>query len=79
MDQLNKGLAWNAERATVESGLIKHHMVPMEPANPAALDVAALDGLKFDVSSGFNTAQITIDLCLCSSAKCSCKLQLHHN
>ena len=56
VDQPNRGLAWNAERATVETGLIKHHIVQMEPANPAALDVDAIDGLKFDVSSGFNTA-----------------------
>ena len=56
VDQPNRGLAWNAERATVESGLIKHHIVRMEPANPAALDVDALEGFKFNVSSGFNTA-----------------------
>ena len=46
VDQPNKGLAWNAARATVKSGLIKHHMVRIEPANPAALDVATLNGLK---------------------------------
>ena len=56
VDQPNKGLAWNAARATVESGMIKHHVVRIEPANPAALDVATLNGLKFNVSSGFNTA-----------------------
>ena len=55
VDQPNKGLAWNAARATVKSGLIKHHIVQIEPANSAALDVATLNGLKFDVSSGFNT------------------------
>ena len=55
VDQPNKGLSWKATRATVESGLIKHHVVLIEPASPAALDVATLNGLKFDVSSGFNT------------------------
>ena len=49
VDHPNKGLAWNAARATVES------VVRIEPANPAALDVATLNGLKFDVSSWFNT------------------------
>jgi len=42
VDQPNKGLAWYATRATVGSGLIKHHVVRIEPANPAALDVASL-------------------------------------
>ena len=56
VDQPNRGLAWNAERATAKLGVIRYHIVRMEPSNPAALDVDALEGFKFNVSSGFNTA-----------------------
>ena len=54
VDQPNSGLLWNAARNTVESGALKHHIVRIEPATPADIDVTALNDHKFDVSSGFN-------------------------
>ena len=54
VDQPNNGLPYNAARATVESGILNHHIVRLEPMTPEAIDLDELNNLKFNVSTGFH-------------------------
>ena len=57
VDQPNDGLPYNAARSTVESGILNHHIVRMEPMTPTAIDGEALNNLKFNVSTGFRNEE----------------------
>ena len=44
---------YGAERMTVESGILNHHVARLEPMEPEKIDVATLWGKKFNVDVGF--------------------------
>jgi len=48
VDQPNNGLPYNAQRQTVQSANLKHHLVTLEPMAPHRVDIDRLNGLKFD-------------------------------
>ena len=52
VDQPNNGLPYNAARSTVKSGILNHHIVRLEPMTPEAIDLDALNDLKFNVATG---------------------------
>jgi hypothetical protein len=54
VDQPNNGLPHNAPRVMVEAGTLNHHITRLEPMCPERVDLDALNGIKFDVTTGFN-------------------------
>ena len=48
VDQPNNRLPYNAQRQTVQSANLKHHLVTLEPMAPHRVDIDRLNGLKFD-------------------------------
>ena len=44
---------YGATRSTVESGILKRHVVRLEPMNPQNIDVEVLRSKQFDVTNGF--------------------------
>ena len=52
VDQPKNGVSYNAACSTVKSGILNHHIVRLEPMTPGAIDLGALNGLKFNVATG---------------------------
>ena len=59
VDQPNDGLPYDASRSTVESGVLNHHIVRLEPMDPANIDLDQLKLRQFDVTTGFAEEPVT--------------------
>ena len=61
VDQPNNGLPNNAAHTRVESGVLKHHIVRLDPMIPESSDIEQFDELKFDVKNGFEVSCCGVD------------------
>ena len=52
---------YRAQKSTIESGLLNHHIVRLEPMVPSAIDLAELKSRQFNVDTGFRTGDLSED------------------
>ena len=50
-----------AQKSTIESGVLNHHIVRLEPMTPSAIDLAELKSRQFNVNTGFRTGDSSDD------------------
>ena len=52
---------YRAQKSTIESSLLNHHIVRLEPMMPSAIDLAELKSRQFNVDTGFRTGDSSND------------------